>query len=136
MQIHASSLAFLAKLTVVGIAAAVLAWWCLARASERDVVSDPALLKYASSSYDKRSLMNKWVDIGINHGVRVVASFPCSDLCPQYTVRVIQYDVPLSRCRDVGGVEKPISVPRGIAMSTEVFCVPKVLVDNWERYRH
>jgi len=105
-----------------------------AQSSTEDTVSDAALLEYASRGYDKRENMNKRVILGRNHGIQVIADFPCSDLCPNYTVRVIHYEVPLSGCSDAGGVEKAILVPMGIAAMSEHFCFPKVLTDNWGKY--
>jgi hypothetical protein len=99
-----------------------------------DTVSDAELLEYASQPYDKGGMMWKRVVLGINRGAQVVATFPCSDLCPNYTVRVIHYEIPLSRCSEIGGVEKNIRVPQGIAMHDQPFCVPRVLVENWDRY--
>jgi hypothetical protein len=80
-------------------------------------------------------MMHKYVVLGLNHNTRVVAEFPCSDLCPQYTRRVIHYDVDLSRCSAVGGVEKTLRVPRGLGFSPEPYCVPRVLADHWDLYR-
>jgi hypothetical protein len=105
-----------------------------AQSSTTDTISDAALLDYASQGYDKRAQMFKRVVLGTNHGLQVIANFPCSDLCPDDTVRVIHYDVPLSACSNGGGVVKELVVPMGIAMGPERFCFPKVLVDNWDRY--
>ena len=97
-------------------------------------LSDAALMAYASHSYDKRSNMNTHLALGKNRAVPLVADFPCSDVCPDYTVRVIHYDVPVSSCSDAGGVLKSLTVPVGISATEETFCFPKVLVDNWNRY--
>jgi hypothetical protein len=122
----------LAMAAVTGGAAAFLTAFSVAPAQDRDkqVISDAALLEYAASAYDKRVMMHQRVVLGLNHDTRVVAIFPCSDLCPQYTVRVIYYDVPLSRCSAAGGVEQMLRVPRGIGSTLEPFCVPKVLADH------
>lgn len=97
-------------------------------------LSDATLLAYASSAYDRRQMTSVHVVLGQNHGVTVIADFPCSDLCPAYTVRVIHYDVPLSRCSAVGGVEKAILVPVSIASTERSFCFPKVIADHWDSY--
>jgi len=99
-----------------------------------DILSDKVLLQYASQSYDRSKLVGQHVVLGQNHGVSVIADFPCSDLCPNYTVRIIHYDIPLSKCSEVGGVEKSILVPFSIAAMRKSFCFPKVLTDNWDRY--
>jgi hypothetical protein len=96
-------------------------------ADAHGVISDEALLQYAASCYDKRAMMFKHVMLGTNHGVRVVADFPCSDLCPQYTKRVIHYDVPVEKCTEAGGAERTRVIPYRIGNVAEGFCVPKVL---------
>ena len=69
--------------------------------------------------------------VGYHHGVRVVAEFPCSDVCPDYTVAIIHYDVdPGEACKRVGGVVRLETVPVAIAVTEEPFCVPKVLVER------
>lgn len=99
-----------------------------------NALSDATLLAYATSAYDRRQLTALHVVLGQNHGTTVIADFPCSDLCPAYTVRIIHYDVPLSGCSAVGGVEKAILVPISIASAERTFCFPKVLADHWDKY--
>jgi hypothetical protein len=88
-----------------------------------DTISDSALLRYDSQDYDQAQLMFKRLVLGKNNGITVVAEFPCSDLCPQGTVRVIHYDVPLSMCSAIGGVEKEILY----GFIVQKFCLPKIL---------
>jgi hypothetical protein len=90
-------------------------------------VSDLALLRYAASRFDARAMAFKHVVLGLHRGTRVVADFPCSDVCPQYTRRIIHYDVPVSACSRVHGVVVEEMVPRGIAVTREPFCEPAVL---------
>ncbi len=99
-------------------------------------LSDAELLEYASAPYDKAEMMNKRAILGTHHGAKVLAEFPCSDICPTYTVRVIHYDISSREtCAKAGGVMRPMRVPRGIASHDEGFCFPKVLSDNWSQYR-
>jgi hypothetical protein len=67
----------------------------------------------------------------MHNGVRVVADFPCSDLCPPNTLGIVHYDVaPDEQCTRIGGLTRQEWVPAGIAISQQPFCVPKVLVDR------
>ncbi len=73
-------------------------------------------------------MMFKQERLGRHHGVAVVADFPCGDVCPDYTTRIIHYDVaPGPACAKAGGVEEIKMIPRGIAVMRQPFCVPKVL---------
>jgi len=92
-------------------------------------LSDGDLTALASSSYDKLTKQNTRVNIGRYHGAIVVADFPCSDLCPQETTRVIHFDVSVGvECDKAGGKSIAYAVPRGIGMSVQTFCVPAILV--------
>jgi hypothetical protein len=93
-----------------------------------------ALRAYADKPWDKAALMNTTVELGRYRNVPVVAEFPCSDVCPQYTVRVIHYRLPpKTTCASVGGVEKQVLVPIAIAVRTKTVCVPEPLVES-DRY--
>ncbi len=98
--------------------------------SNNNALSDEELLKYAKSSFDKGKMMGKDFILGYHNGIPVRVSFPCSDICPQYTIRVIRYDINLGDCESVGGVIKSIYVPFAIAVKAEAFCFPKIIVEN------
>ena len=124
LRLHSRYLPFLAA--AFGLLAA-------ASASARSI-SEAELLAYASTPYD--SVENKKIALGGLDGTQVVADFICSDICPDYTVRVIHYELRADQtCSSVGGVEKALSIPVGIAATDRVFCFPKVLVDNWHKYQ-
>ena len=98
-------------------------------------ISEAEVLKYASTRYDKAAVYNQRIVLGKLNGVDVVADHPCSDICPDYTVRVIRFEIPPgSSCKSVGGVEKSLLVPVSVAMTEKVFCFPRVLVDHWNAY--
>jgi hypothetical protein len=102
---------------------------CATRASEPGVLDDAALAAYAARPFDKKASMGQTVELGRNHGLPVVAEFPCADVCPQYTVRIIHYRLPEGTdCAAAGGVEKTVGVPVAIAVLPKTFCVPKALV--------
>ena len=93
-----------------------------------DSLTDQALIDYAAKPFDKATMAFQHVTVGTHHGARVVAGFPCSDLCPAYTTRIIHYDVaPGEACKAIDGTDRLMTVPRGIAVTEELFCVPTVL---------
>jgi hypothetical protein len=93
-----------------------------------DSLTDASIIAFARKPYDKAAMMNRSVPVGRHHGATVVADFPCSDLCPNYTTRIIHYQLGGDQtCADVGGVIVDRSVPVSIAVSMEKFCVPKAL---------
>lgn len=93
-------------------------------------LSDEELLQYARSPFDKETMMFKDFVIGYHNSIPVRVSFPCSDVCPEYTMRIIRYDVNASACKSLGGEARSIYVPQGIGVIAKEFCFPKVLVDN------
>lgn len=108
---------------------------CTIQASEPGLLDDASLKAYAAKPFDKHALMGQTVELGRNHGLPVVAEFPCSDVCPQYTVRIIHYRLPAGAdCAAAGGVEKSVGVPVAIAVLPKTFCVPEVLVGSGGYY--
>ena len=96
-----------------------------------DTLSDSALVAYARQAYDKTQKANHRDSLGIHHGTEVVADFPCSDICPDYTVRIIHYVIsPGPDCDKIGGRAREHSVPVSIAVMRQSFCVPAVLVER------
>lgn len=94
-----------------------------------------ALQAWASQPWDKAALMHTTVAVGHYGGVPVVAEHPCSDVCPQYTVRIIHYQLPAdASCASVGGVEKEVLVPIAITVRPKTFCVPEPLVASGQYY--
>jgi hypothetical protein len=90
-------------------------------------VSDAQLIRYAATAFDKRKMMFKRETIGLHRGTLVVADFPCSDVCPVYTRRIIHYDVAPPQCGGVRGVVVAELYPLGIAVTKRDFCEPAVL---------
>jgi hypothetical protein len=59
----------------------------------------------------------------------VIAEYPCGDLCPAYTTRIIHYDLSTGpECAEHGGVVDERWVPMAAAVGKKPFCVPPVLV--------
>ena len=91
-------------------------------------LTDADVLAAATGPYDKRAKMQTHAHLGHHHGVAVVVDYPCSDLCPAYTTRIVHYDLdPGPACAAAGGVERVAVVPHGIAAMPRTFCVPAVL---------
>jgi hypothetical protein len=108
---------------------------CTTRASEPGLLDDAALKAYAAKPFDKHAMMGQTVELGRNHGLPVVAWFPCSDVCPQYTVRIIHYRLPEGAdCAAAGGVAKSVAVPVAIAVMQKTFCVPVALAADGGYY--
>jgi hypothetical protein len=93
-----------------------------------DTLTDKAIAAYAAKPFDKRAKAFKHEVLGVHHGARVLVDFPCSDLCPDATVRLIHYDAaPGPDCDRIGGVTQSRMVPRGPGVGSQAFCVPAVL---------
>ena len=108
---------------------------CVSLPTNEDTLTDTDLIRAAEQ---KESApiegAQQWV-IGYHHGIAVVKSFQCSDLCPQNTLRVIYYDVPTdATCESIGGVTKSILVPFAITVMPKEYCFPKAIADYWESY--
>jgi hypothetical protein len=98
-----------------------------ARPTPERRLSDRDLRRYAAARFDKRALMFRRIVLGRHHGTLVVADHPCGDVCPQYTRRIVHYDVPPELCAGAGGIVEEVMVPSGIAVTRKRFCVPRVL---------
>lgn len=113
----------------------VLATGCAVRAGEPGHLDAATLQARAAQPWDKANLMGTTVALGSYRGVPVVADHPCSDVCPQYTVRIIHYQLPASAsCASVGGVEKQVLVPIAITVMLKTFCIPEPLVASGAYY--
>ena len=108
---------------------------CVSPPTNEDTLTDADLIRAAEQKESAPTEgAQQWV-IGYHHGIAVVKSFQCSDLCPQNTLRVIYYDVPAdATCKGVGGVTKSILVPIAITVMPKEYCFPKAIADYWESY--
>ena len=70
--------------------------------------------------------------LGMLHGVPVVVTYTCSDLCPNYTWRIVRYNVIAGpECDRIGGISKEMVVPRGIGAGRRLYCIPAI-TDRWQ----
>ena len=100
----------------------------LSTADKFDPIDDAGLIAVVKTPFDPMSDEHKWkLAVGLHRGVPVVASYTCSDLCPQYTKRIIRYNVTAGpECDRVGGVSKDIVVPIRIGAGPRRYCLPAV----------
>lgn len=101
----------------------------------RRPLSNQDLLRYAATRFDPGRKMFTRDIVGVHQSRLVVAIFPCSDVCPTYTKRIIHYDVPLEDCDAAGGVLVPEHVPRGTGTRRTAFCTPAILAVGYQRVR-
>jgi hypothetical protein len=93
------------------------------------VLTDHDLATYAATPFDKRTMMFKHLVLGKHNGASVIADFPCGDICPDYTRRIIHYELPPGTdCAAVGGVDQTERIPQGPAVMPRRFCEPKAVI--------
>jgi hypothetical protein len=120
----------LCALVLAGLTAATGAP-AAARASKPHRLSDAQLVRYAASPFDKRKRMFSREVVGLHRGILVVADYPCGDVCPAYTRRIIRYDVPLADCARRGGVLVSERIVRGIGTANIQICKPPILAKGF-----
>ena len=108
---------------------------CAHGSSTEKSLTNRDIVDYAALPYDKNKITAKHLLLGTHSDSDVVVDFICSDICPNYTVRVIHYNLRKDqKCSDVGGIEKQLLIPVAIAATLKTFCFPKALTENWESY--
>ncbi|AOH84720.1 hypothetical protein AWL63_12830 [Sphingomonas panacis] len=91
------------------------------------LLNDETLRAFAESRLDGTRLNGRNI-LGQYHGRLVIAEYHCSDLCPDYTVRIIHFDVDAgAKCRAIGGRNATVTIPVGISAMPRKFCVPAIL---------
>lgn len=92
------------------------------------LLTDADIAAFAARPWDKAAMMDRHMLLGFHNGGRVVVDFPCGDVCPRYTTRIVHYAVaPGPGCGGLGGVLRYAYVPSGAAANRRAFCVPAVL---------
>ena len=91
-------------------------------------LADADIVAYAARPWDKAAMMDRHLLLGFHNGGRVVVDFPCGDVCPAYTTRIIHYAVePGPGCGGLGGVLRHAILGSGASSYRRAFCVPAVL---------
>ena len=91
-------------------------------------IEDGFLIDFVGQDFDPMSERTQWPrTLGLHHGVPVIVSYTCSDVCPDYTKRIVRYNLLAGEeCAQAGGVSKDIAVPRGIGVGLRRYCIPAV----------
>ena len=97
-------------------------------------IDDAALIDFVRRPFDPMSDRTAWPrTLGTHRGVPVIVSYTCSDLCPDYTKRIVRYNLlPGEQCTLAGGISKDIVVPSGIGTGLRRYCIPAV-TDPYQR---
>ena len=90
-------------------------------------LTDKDLLEYVTSDFNQEKMWGKNIKIGYHQGIEVRARFPCSDICPVYTTRIVYYNLSMESCESQDGIIKPVLVPFAISERLEDFCLPPVI---------
>ncbi len=124
------TLASLAHAEILNVDPAALKWAGLKNESDasKRILTDAALKALATKPFDAELLMKKSYLLGKYNNSNVIATFPCSDICPNYTVRIIYLDVKPESCKATGGKVTGVVVPMGISLATENYCIPKKIL--------
>ena len=91
-------------------------------------VDDAALVDFVRRQFDPMGDARRWPRaLGTHRGVPVIVSYTCSDVCPNYTKRIVRYNLPPGEdCTRAGGIAKAIVVPRGSGTGRRRYCIPAV----------
>ena len=97
-------------------------------------IDDAALIDFVRRPFDPMGDRTAWPRaLGTHRGVPVIVSYTCSDLCPDYTKRIVRYNLPPGEeCTRAGGISRDIVVPRGIGTGLRRYCIPAV-TDPYQR---
>ena len=90
-------------------------------------LSDSDLLNLAAQSYDKSRMINKSVLVGTHRGTPVRVDYFCGDICPDYTTKIMHYDVAPAVCPEGHGEVLNVGVPAAASVMLRPFCFPRVL---------
>ena len=98
-----------------------------------EALTNNRILKFAMEPYAKSAKMNTTEILGTHNKNILQVIYPCGDICPDYTKRIIHYKIEMKNCKNIGGIIKKKRIVRGRASNIESFCVPVVIADNWEK---
>ena len=88
-------------------------------------ISDAELIRIDNTAFDMRSKMGSHEVIGVSRGHHVLIDYPCGDLCPEETDRLIHFDVePGAACKAIGGVSWSGMISSGYQSHA---CIPQAI---------
>lgn len=85
------------------------------------------VLSLLEKEYDFETVSGTKVLAGQFNGAAVIVDFPCSDICPGNTYKIVRFDVEWYQCSDIGGKVEELMSPMGIAIGLKKYCVPEVI---------
>ena len=92
-------------------------------------LSDADVAAIAIKFDDAKSNNHGRLRLGVHNGVMVLDDHICADICPDYTISIVHYDVePGALCGRIGGVTVDAVVPTAVSIGTQAFCIPAPLV--------
>ncbi len=95
-----------------------------------DILSDNDLVARANAVFAAKEAPVDRI-LGIHKGLPVIVDVRCSDICPNYTVRIIHYaGAAEAACAQTRADLVMVNVPRSITTGPEKFCVPHALVSR------
>ncbi len=95
-------------------------------------LSDSDIFELVTRDFDFEKVSGKKIIMGTHKGNIVVADFPCSDICPPNTVKIIRYDVEANQCMKRKGKVEELATPMSISMGLKSYCVPEVIFGKQE----
>jgi len=90
-------------------------------------LTDADLFALLTKEFDLNIVSGAKVIIGTYKGTELIADFPCSDVCPLNTVKIIRFNVKANECSSTEGKEEELLTPMSISMGTKLFCVPEII---------
>ncbi len=103
----------------------VFALACCSRALDPSrELSDDELREIARRPIEESEVNHIDAIVGRHHGVPVRMTVRCGDLCPDYSVRIVRYDIDPAACPGVGGTIVRLGVPSAASVSLVDMCLP------------
>ena len=90
-------------------------------------LTDEDMSALLTKKFDLYELSGSQVALGIYKGILVIAEFPCSDVCPMNTVKIIRYNIESSECHNTEGEVEELLTPISISEGLVPYCVPKII---------
>jgi hypothetical protein len=89
------------------------------------VLTDADVAAIPGKFENVRATPHALLRLGRHNGTMLLDGRTCGDICPDYTMQVIRYDLdPGPACDKAGGVTVERSVPQAASIGLERFCIP------------
>lgn len=87
-------------------------------------LSDEELREIARRPIEESEINQVDAIVGRHHGAPVRMTVRCGDICPDYAVRIVRYEVDAAACPQVGGTVVRRGVPSAAAVMLVDMCLP------------